>query len=279
MYKIDAHQHFWKFDPVRDSWITEDMDVIRRDFLPPDLMHILMHNRMEGCIAVQASQTEKENDFLLNLAAAYPFRKGVVGWVDLQADDVEERLKFYAGYEKMVGFRHVLQGEPQRNMMLNKAFTHGISLLNKYGFTYDMLIFPDQLPYAAQLAAMFPDQPFVINHIAKPDIKNGEVANWEKAIREVARHSNVYCKVSGMITEANWYAWEEEDFKPYMDVVFDAFGVQRLMFGSDWPVCMVAGGYNRVIKMVRRYTEQLTDTEKMKFWGGNAIKFYNLEDL
>jgi L-fuconolactonase len=277
MLKIDAHQHFWKFDPVRDSWITDDMEVIRRDFLPQDLMHILMHNHIEGCIAVQASQTEKENQFLLDLAATNPFIKGIVGWVNLQADDVEERLKYYSKHDKMVGFRHVLQGEPQRDLMLNPEFTRGIALLNKYGFTYDVLIFPDQLTYADELAARFPDQPFVIDHIAKPDMKNKEVAEWENNIREVAKNPNVYCKVSGMVTEAHWYAWEEEDFKPYMDVVFDAFGVDRLMFGSDWPVCMVAGGYNRVIKMVRHYVAHLTDKEKMMFWGGNAIKFYNLE--
>jgi len=277
MYKIDAHQHFWKFDPVRDSWITEEMDVIRRDFLPQDLMHILMHNQIQGCVAVQASQSEKENQFLLDLASTTPFIKGVVGWVDLQADDIEERLKHYGKIEKLVGFRHVLQGEPQRDLMLQQNFKRGISLLNKYGFTYDILIFTDQLKYAAQLAAEFPKQRFVVDHIAKPNIKNGEVKEWEKDIRELAKHTNVYCKVSGMVTEANWYDWEEEDFKPYMDVVFDAFGIDRLMFGSDWPVCMVAGGYNRVVKMVRHYLEPLSDVDKAKFWGTNAIKFYNLE--
>ncbi|MDT3404525.1 amidohydrolase family protein [Mucilaginibacter terrae] len=277
MYKIDAHQHFWKFDPVRDSWITEEMDVIRRDFLPQDLMHILMHNQIQGCVAVQASQSEKENQFLLELAASTPFIKGVVGWVDLQANDIEEQLKHYGKNEKMVGFRHVLQGEPQRDLMLKPEFKHGISLLNKYGFTYDILIFTDQLKYTAQLVAEFPKQRFVIDHIAKPDIKNKEVKEWEKDISEVAKYPNVYCKVSGMVTEANWYDWEEEDFKPYMDVVFDAFGIDRLMFGSDWPVCMVAGGYNRVVKMVRHYMADFSDTDKAKFWGGNAIKFYNLE--
>ncbi|MVN90083.1 amidohydrolase family protein [Mucilaginibacter aquatilis] len=277
MYKIDAHQHFWKFDPVRDSWITEEMDVIRRDFLPQDLMHILMHNQMQGCVAVQASQTEKENQFLLELASTTPFVKGVVGWVDLQAEDVEEQLKHYGKIDKMVGFRHVLQGEPQRDLMLKPEFKRGISLLHKYGFTYDVLIFADQLKYTAQLVAEFPKQQFVIDHIAKPDIKNKQVAEWEKDIREVAKHPNVYCKISGMVTEANWYDWEEEDFKPYMDVVFDAFGIDRLMFGSDWPVCMVAGGYNRVVKMVRHYLEPFSDIDKAKFWGGNAIKFYNLE--
>jgi L-fuconolactonase len=277
MYKIDAHQHFWKFDPVRDSWITEEMDVIRRDFLPQDLMHILMHNHMEGCIAVQASQTEKENQFLIDLAATNPFIKGIVGWVDLRASDVEDRLKYYSKHDKVVGFRHVLQGEPQRDFMLREEFLRGVSLLGKYEFTYDILVFPDQLAYTADFVARFPGQRFVIDHIAKPDIKNQEVKNWERAIREVAKYPNVHCKVSGMVTEANWYAWEEEDFKPYMDVVFDAFGVERLMFGSDWPVCMVAGGYNRVIKMVRHYTSHLTDLEKALFWGGNALKFYGIE--
>jgi L-fuconolactonase len=277
MYKIDAHQHFWKFDPVRDSWIDDEMEAIRRDFLPPDLMHILMHNHIDGCIAVQASQSEKENQFLLEQAGQYPFIKGIVGWVDLQSPNVAQQLEQYSQNKKIKGFRHVLQGEPQRDFMLRKEFLNGISHLKKHGFTYDILVFPDQLEYTAQFVAQFPDQPFVIDHIAKPDIKNQQIDEWAANIRRVAQYGNVHCKVSGMVTEANWYGWEEEDFKPYMDVIFEAFGVERLMFGSDWPVCMVAGGYNRVVKMVRYYTEQLTDAEKDAFWGGNAIKFYKLD--
>ncbi len=276
--KIDAHQHFWHYNPVRDSWITEDMQSIRQDFLPGDLLPSLVYNGIHGCIAVQAVQAEEENDFLLQLAAENNFIRGIVGWVDLRAENVEDRLIHYRQYKKMKGFRHVLQGEPQRDLMLTDAFKHGIGLLSKYSFTYDILIFPDQLKYAAQLAAEYPNQCFVLDHIAKPDIKKQKMEDWATDIQALAKFQNVNCKVSGMVTEADWQAWQEEDFTPYLDVVFEAFGPKRVLFGSDWPVCIVAGGYNKMLEIVKNYVSKYTTQEQAMFWGNNAIRIYQLDD-
>lgn len=278
MKLIDSHQHFWRFDPVRDSWITDDMAVIRKDFLPEDLAPILHENEVDGCVAVQADQSEEENAFLLELAVANPFIKGIVGWLDLQSDNVQESLAFYAQYDKMKGFRHVLQGEADRALMLKAEFKHGIAQLESFGYTYDILIYTDQLKYTEEFVRAFPNQRFVIDHIAKPNIKEGQFDDWKQDIEAVARQYNVCCKVSGMVTEADWYNWKDEDFKPYLDTVFEAFGTNRVMFGSDWPVCMVAGGYSKMIKMVKSYTSKMTENEQQMFWGQNAVNFYNLKD-
>lgn len=274
--RIDAHQHFWIFDPVRDSWIDDSMRNIQRDFLPTDLKPILSENGFDGCIAVQADQTEAQNGFLLDLAKKNTFIKGVVGWVDLQSDNLEERLDFYAEEPLIKGFRHVLQAEAQRDFMLRPAFLNGIGLLEKHNFTYDILIFPDQISYSTKLVKAFPNQKFVIDHIAKPDIKNQNIDTWKKDIQAMANHPNVFCKVSGMVTEADWRNWKPEDFTPYLEVVFEAFGVSRLMFGSDWPVCNVAGGYQKSLSILTNYTTKLSRNEQEQFYGGNASSFYNL---
>jgi len=274
--RIDAHQHFWIFDPVRDSWIDESMAVIQRDFLPADLKPVLDRHQIDGCVAVQADQSETETDFLLKHAAENDFIKAVVGWVDLRADNIEDRLAHYSQFKKLKGFRHVLQGDPDRALMLKPEFIHGIKALQKHGFTYDILIFPDQLIYAEELVRSFPGQKFVIDHIAKPYIKKQEIEGWKKDIAAVAQHENVWCKVSGMVTEAYWQNWQEADFTPYLDVVFNAFGKKRLMFGSDWPVCNVAGGYDRMAGIVKNYTSKLSANEQADFWGNNAIEFYNI---
>jgi L-fuconolactonase len=277
MHKIDSHQHFWNFDPVRDAWITGDMFILQDNFLPADLAPILQHYKLDGCVAVQASQSEAESDFLLALAAQHKIVKGVVGWVDLVADDVDERLAYYAGFEKMKGFRHILQGETDRAYMLQPAFMRGIEKLSKYGFTYDILIHDDQLPYISEFVSAFPDQPFVIDHLAKPKIKTKEIDAWQKGIQTVAQHKNVLCKVSGMVTEADWGDWQRKDFTPYLDVVFDAFGAERLMYGSDWPVCRLAATYGEVINLLKAYCEKLTAEQQALFWGDNAVKFYKLK--
>lgn len=274
---IDSHQHFWRFDPVRDNWITEDMSAIRRDFLPQDLLPLLNENNIDGCIAVQSDQSEAGNTFLLELATANPFIKGVVGWVNLQAPDIEETLEFYCRYNKLKGFRHVLQGETDRALMLKPEFKRGIAALKKFDYTYDILIYPDQLQYAPALARFFPEQKFVLDHIAKPSIKDGLTDSWAAGIKQLAQYSNVYCKVSGMVTEADWQHWEKEEFLPYLDIVFEAFGATRVMYGSDWPVCLLAGGYEKMIEIVREYTSKLSEREQQLFWGGNAREFYNLE--
>ena len=276
MPRIDAHQHFWHFDPVRDAWMTPDMAAIRRDFLPEEFQPLLQQHGLAGCVAVQASQSEAETDWLLELAATHDFIKGVVGWVDLQADNVAERLGHYRQATKLKGFRHVLQGEADRALMLKPAFRRGIRALAEFGFTYDLLILPDQLGYAAELAGAFPNQAFVVDHLAKPPIKAQEINDWRRDIWQLAAHENVYCKVSGLVTEADWQHWQPQDFRPYLDVVFAAFGPQRVLYGSDWPVCIVAGGYSRALGLLEDYFASFTPTEQAQFWGDNAVRFYDL---
>ncbi|WP_133273443.1 amidohydrolase family protein [Hymenobacter radiodurans] len=276
MARIDAHQHFWHFEPTRDAWITDEMRLLRRDFLPPELHPLLQQHGFEGCVAVQADQSEGETAFLLELAAKHDFIKGVVGWVDLQAENIEERLAYYNQFAKLKGFRHILQGEADRALMLRPEFRRGISALGQYGFTYDLLILPDQLVYATELDAAFPNQAFVLDHLAKPLIKAGELKPWRRDIQALAARENVLCKVSGLLTEADWQRWQPADFRPYLDVVFDAFGPKRVLFGSDWPVCEVAGGYSRTIALMEDYLASFSPSEQAQFWGDNATSFYNL---
>ncbi len=276
MLKIDSHQHFWKYDPVRDSWITEDMGVIRKDFFPEDLEPILKDNGIDGCVVVQSDQSEKENYFQISNADKHDFIKGIVGWINLSASNIEERLEYFSQFKKLKGYRHVLQGEPQRDFMLRPDFLNGISLLNKYNFTYDILVFPDQLKFVKQFVAKFPEHRFVIDHIAKPYIKDSILNGWQDDMNAIAEHKNVFCKISGMVTEAKWDNWLKTDFDPYMDVVVNAFGTDRVMFGSDWPVCLVAAKYNEVLDIVKDYFSGYSDNEREKVFGGNAIKFYSL---
>lgn len=278
MQKIDSHQHFWRYDPGKDSWITEEMTVIQKDFLPDDIYPVMQYNNITGCIAVQASQSEQENVFLLQLAAENPIIKGIVGWVDLMAENVESRLQYYRQFDKMKGFRHILEGEADDRLMLSKPFLHGISCLNQYGFTYDILIKPHQLIYANELVQAFPDQRFIVDHLGKPNIELKELLRWEKGIEAIAQHQHVHCKVSGFCTEANWYHWELKDVKPYLDITFQAFGSRRVMYGSDWPVCILAGGYNRMLQSLDEYTASLSEVNQALFWSKNAISFYQLND-
>lgn len=276
MQRIDAHQHFWQFDPVRDSWINEEMSVIQQDFLPADLEPLLQQNNIDGTVVVQSDQSEIENVFHLNNAATAAFIKGIVGWVDLQSAVVEDRLAYYSAFNIMKGFRHVLQGEADRALMLKPAFMHGISKLQQFGFTYDVLIFPDQLKYVPALVEAFPDQKFVIDHIAKPNIKEQKTAEWKRDIQALAGYENLYCKISGMVTEANWKGWQQQDFTPYLDTVVETFGTNRIMFGSDWPVCLVAASYQQMLSIVTDYFSSFTENEQANFFGLNAIQFYNL---
>ena len=275
--RIDSHQHFWEYDPIDYDWINDEMAVIRKDFFPGDLEPLLKQNGFDGCVAVQAHQSEQETEQLLNYANQYKFVKGVVGWVDLQADNIEARLAHYQQFEKLKGLRHVLQGEPQRDLMLQPRFKKGISLLSKFGFTYDILIFPDQLRFAKELVKEFSQQAFVIDHIAKPYIKDKKTEEWEADMQAIAQHDNVYCKISGMVTEADWQTWKIDDFKPYLDIVVNSFGTSRVLFGSDWPVCLVAGSYEKVLEIVKNYFSSFSAQEQDLVFGENAVKFYNLK--
>jgi len=272
---IDAHQHFWQYEQIKHSWIDEEMSAIRKDFLPADLAPILSSNGVIGTIAVQADQSEQETDFLLGLADEYDLIKGVVGWVDLRAVDVAERLAYYAQFKHIKGFRHILQGE-EPAFMLQPSFIDGIATLQEHDFTYDILIFPKHLDAALELVKRFPNQPFVIDHIAKPYIKAGQIDEWAKGMVGLSHYQNIYCKVSGMVTEADYKMWQPTDFAPYLDVVVEAFGMNRLMFGSDWPVCEVAASYSQMIGIVEDYFASYSIDEKNQFFNQNASKFYNL---
>ncbi len=277
MLRIDAHQHFWKYDPTQHAWITPEMKVIQKDFLPGDLQPVLEEARIDGCVLVQVDQSEDENQFLLELADANDFIKGVVGWIDLRHPDVGQRLARCSRHAKLKGFRHILQGEQDRALMLKPSFKQGIGLLAGFGYTFDILIYPDQLGYTRDFVAAFPDQPFVLDHIAKPHIKDRYITEeWRTAIRAVAANKNLYCKISGMVTEADWANWKPEHFKVYLDTIVDAFGIGRVMFGSDWPVCLVAASYRQVLEIVRDYFSGFSADEQAAFFGGNAINFYKL---
>lgn len=273
---IDSHQHFWKYDAVKHSWIDDEMSALRTDFLPNHLAPLLSAAGVNGCVAVQADESEDENKFLLELAKENPIIKGVVGWLDFMGNDLSDKLDYYSHFNLIKGFRYILQGQVQRDIMLSAAFKKNIQLLGKHNYAYDILIFPDQLKYAEKLVSEFPNQAFVLDHMAKPLIKTGEIDQWKKDISALSKYENVFCKVSGMVTEADWKNWKYEDYFPYLDVVFQAFGTKRLLFGSDWPVCNVAGGYQKMMGIVQRFTSELSVTEQADFFGENAIKFYQL---
>ncbi len=274
---IDSHQHFWKYDPVKHGWINDDMKILQQDYLPENLQKIYQENAVDACVAVQADQSETETDFLMDLAAKNPFIKGVVGWVDLRSENLEERLEYYSQFDILKGFRHVVQDELDPNFIIGKQFKKGIALLHTYGFTYDILIFPKQLEATLQLVKEFPEHRFVIDHIAKPMIKTGFIKEWEVLIREIAKYPNVLCKVSGMVTEADWNHWKYNDFLPYLNVIFESFGTDRIMYGSDWPVCLLGGEYGSIKSIIERYIYSFTDEDKEKIMGKNAVKFYRLD--
>ncbi|MBU3821019.1 amidohydrolase family protein [Flavobacteriaceae bacterium XHP0103] len=273
---IDSHQHFWHYEPAKHAWIDDAMAVIRKDFEPTDLAKVYKEHGVDGCVAVQADQTIAETDFLLKLSDEHDFIKGVVGWIDLRGADLESQLEVYQSKPKLKGFRHVVQGEPDPNFLLRPNFLSGISLLKKYNYTYDILIFPHQLGATLEFVKQFPNQKFVIDHIAKPYIKDGFYDGWAVLMKEIAKHENVYCKVSGMITEADYNLWTPEQIEPYMQLVLEAFGPERLLFGSDWPVCLVAGNYKQVKSLVTDFILKLSESEQKQIMGMNAINFYNL---
>ena len=274
--KIDSHQHFWKFDPVRDSWIDDTMQVLRKDYLPQNLYPFLIENEIEGTVAVQADQSEIETNFLLDLAEQNEWIRAVVGWIDLCDSKVEERLNYFSKKPNLRGFRHIVQSEPDDNFILRPEFHNGLGLLTKYGYTYDILIFPKQLPAAIQLVEKHPEQIFILDHIAKPLIKNRQMEPWASGIRKLGSYHNLYCKISGIITEADHNSWTKEDIFPYLDIIFNAFGTDRLMFGSDWPVCLLAGSYKQVIILIEDYVTSFSKEDKQNLFGGNAIKAYGI---
>ena len=275
---VDGHQHFWVYKPEDLPWIPPELPLLRRDYLPEHLAPLLQANGVDGTIVVQAQHSLRETQWLLELAERHPFIRGVVGWVDLRSPRLGGELERFSKSRKLKGLRHILQDEADLNFMLGREFTAGIGLLKEFGLTYDLVIAPRHLPAACELVARFPEQPFVLDHIAKPLIKDGVLSPWDADLRKLAALPNVCCKVSGMVTEADWAKWKPADFTPFLDVVWEAFGAQRIMFGSDWPVCLLAGDYGQVRGLAAGYVGSLSKSEQEAFWGGVASRFYSLED-
>jgi L-fuconolactonase len=274
---IDAHQHFWIYNPSDYGWIDESMAVLRRNFLPADLKPELDKAGFQGCVAVQARQSLDETNTLLRLAEESSFIFGVVGWVDLQSEGLRTQLQALSKSPKLVGVRHIVQSEPDDKFLLRPEFQRGVSLLEEFDLSYDILIYPKHLPMAVEFVRRFPRQRFVLDHLAKPFIKDQVLHPWAEGIRELATFPKVYCKLSGLVTEADWQKWKFEQIVPYLDIAFDCFGPDRLMIGSDWPVCTVAAPYTRTFGLVKKYLERCTTEEAEKVLGGNAQRFYKLE--
>jgi len=275
--RVDAHQHFWIYNADDYDWIADDMQGLRRDFLPSDLAPVLEASAIDGCVAVQARSSLAETTWLLDLADQFPFILGVVGWVDLCSARVADDLAALAARKKLVGLRHIVQAEPDDHFLLRPDFCRGIAALEPYGLGYDILIYPRHLPVAVEFARRFPRQRFVLDHLAKPLIKAGELGDWARDLRALAALDNVWCKLSGMVTEADWHAWSPAQLTPYIDVALEAFGADRLMIGSDWPVCTLAADYASAMAVVIDDTRRLSESERDRVLGLNAQQFWRLE--
>ena len=274
--RLDAHQHFWHYNPVHHGWITEPMSVLKQDFLPSDLKPLLDSIHFDGCVAVQAQQNLEETEWLLQLADRNPFIKAVVGWVDLCSEELHEQLEKFARHPKFVGVRHVLQDEPDDRFMLQPAFRRGIARLQDFDLTYDLLLYTKHLPIAAELVAEFPHQPFVLDHLAKPRIAEQQLSPWKEDLLTLAKLPNVCCKLSGMVTEAHWKQWRSADFERYIEIAFGAFGWSRLMIGSDWPVCILSGEYEPVMNVVIDAVSKLPAEAQAAVLGNNCAHFYGI---
>ena len=277
MARIDSHHHFWRYDPVQYDWIDDgDMRILRRDFLPDDLRSTIGQAGIDDVVSVQARQTLEETRWLLSLSHQHDFIRGVVGWVPLASRDVTRELEPLAAERKLVGIRHVVQAEPDDDFILRDDFNAGVAALREFDLRYDILIFERHLPQTIRFVDRHPNQVFVLDHIAKPKIRAGEIEPWRRNLAELARRENVYCKVSGMVTEADPRNWTEDQLRPYFDAVLEPFGPCRLMFGSDWPVCLIGVEYAQWADVVRGWAARLSPSEQDRFFGGTAIEAYQL---
>jgi L-fuconolactonase len=275
--RIDTHQHFWRYSPAEYGWMGPNMEMLKKDHLPVDLEPLLKPSHVDATVVVQARQTIEESEWLLELSNQFQFINGVVGWVDLPSPEVHEQLERLASHPKFCGVRHVIQDEPDDQFMLRADFLRGLSHLAKFDLTYDLLLYPRHLPPAVEVVKRFPEQRFVLDHVSKPLIKERKLAPWDTDIRRLAKFENVYCKISGIVTEADWQDWRPVDFKPYLDIVFESFGTRRIMIGSDWPVCTLAGSYSQVMQMAADCVQPLSKDEQEHIWSVNAIQLYGLD--
>ncbi|HXU18903.1 MAG TPA: amidohydrolase family protein [Terriglobales bacterium] len=277
--RIDAHQHFWRYNPDEYGWIDDSMCTLRRDFLPADLQPELAASGFDACVAVQARQTFEETRWLLQLADANPFIAGVVGWVDLRAENVRDQLAEFSKNPKLLGIRHIVQAEPDERFLLRADFLRGIASLEEFNLSYDILIYPRHLPVAIEFVQRFPRQRFVLDHLAKPFVKLQTIEPWASHIRQLARFPNVLCKLSGLLTEADWRAWKPAQFEPYLETALECFGPDRLMVGSDWPVCKVAGSYAQAMTLVMDFLQSRANDAVDAILGATAEKFWRLPRL
>ena len=276
--RIDAHQHFWRYSASEYGWIDDSMGVLRRDFLPPDAETEMARAGLDACVAVQVRQTLEETRWLLSLADRHRSIVGVVGWVDLQSPDVHAQLVELRSHPRLVGVRHIVQSEADDRFLLRSEFCRGISHLEELDLAYDILIYRRHLRVAAEFASRFPRTRFVLDHLAKPDIKGGDLTGWADDLRALAAHPNVVAKLSGLVTEADWRFWRPDQIEPYLDVALECFGANRLMIGSDWPVCTVAADYARTMNVVIDYVSKLSAAERDAVLGGTARRFWRLDE-
>ncbi len=274
--RIDAHHHLWRYSADQYDWIDDRMHVLQRDFLPGDLEAAAGQASMDGTIAVQARQSIEETEWLLSLAGESTLIRGVVGWAPLMSDNLGSVLDRLRANHKLKGLRHVVQAEPDDDFILRSDFNRGLASLLGTGLVYDILIFERHLPQTIQFVDRHPQQVFVLDHIAKPAIAKKQLEPWRSNLLELAKRENVYCKVSGMVTEADWTRWSDADLRPYWDTVLQCFGPERLMFGSDWPVCLVASSYERWLQTVAGWTNALTSSGRDSILGETAKKVYGL---
>jgi L-fuconolactonase len=275
--RVDAHQHFWRYDGAEYEWIDDSMAGLRRDFLPDDLEVEMTRAGVEAAITVQVRQTLDETRWLLGLADTHRFIAGVIGWVDLQSGQVEAQLSSVAGHPKLLGIRHIVQSEEDDRFLLRPSFCRGVAALQQFELTYDILIYPRHLPTAVEFVGRFPEQPFVLDHLAKPEIRSRAIDTWARELEKLAAAPNVWCKASGLVTEADWHRWQPEDIYPYLDVAFECFGAERLIAGSDWPVCTVAADYSRTMAVMERYLERRPASEREAVLGGNARRLWAID--
>ena len=272
--RIDAHHHLWRYSAAEYGWIDDSMSVLRRDFLPDNLVTVMTQGGVDGAVTVQARQTLEETRWLLELADGCPAIRGVVGWAPIAGEDFPGVMEEFADREKLKGLRYVIQGEKDENYILREDFNSGIRAMLGSGLVYDILIYERHLPQTIEFVDEHPEQVFVLDHVAKPMIREGLLEPWAARMRELGKRENVWCKVSGMVTEADWAAWTPEGLRPYLDVVVEAFGVGRLMEGSDWPVCLVACEYGRWFEVLRKYFAGFSETERDAVFGGTATEVY-----
>lgn len=275
---VDSHQHFWQVGRFDYPWMSPEVDVLCHDYLPPVLAPVLSRNGVDQTILVQASNSLEETRWLLNLAGQNAFIAGVVGWVDLTADAFADQLDEFTAHPKFKGVRHLVESEPQDDWLSQPKVQANLRELAKRGVAYDLLVHTRHLKYASMVADSGPELRLVVDHMAKPPIASGESVDWSHGLRELASRSNVWCKLSGLVTEADWASWQVEDLKPYVDLALEVFGPQRMMFGSDWPVCLLAGSYDRVLDAAHFLLAELSEEDRGRIFAGNAMDFYRIED-